>query len=47
MGKPRFTEEFKFDAIKQFTERGYLDQPDRATRTMLEIRNVSPNALIN
>lgn len=23
MGKPRFTEEFKIDAIKQFTERGY------------------------
>jgi len=23
MGKPRFTEEFKIDAIKQITERGY------------------------
>jgi len=23
MGKPRFTEEFKIDAIKQVTERGY------------------------
>jgi len=24
MGKPRFTEEFKIDAIKQITDRGYL-----------------------
>ncbi|MBL1436335.1 MAG: transposase [Rhizobiaceae bacterium] len=23
MGKPRFTEEFNIDAIKQITERGY------------------------
>ncbi|MEM5500451.1 transposase, partial [Ahrensia kielensis] len=23
MGKPRFTEEFKFNAIKQITERGH------------------------
>lgn len=23
MGKPRFTEEFEIDAIKQITERGY------------------------
>lgn len=28
MGKERFSEEFKIEAIKQITERGYWTSPD-------------------